>query len=342
MSDSWPEIASFANLCRAANRAARGKRRARGAARFLERLEPEALTLFDELERGVWRPSKPAEFLIHDPKERWISAAPFRDRVVHHALIDPLETRLDAALVPDTFACRRGKGTHAALRRARELVAGHAWYLKLDAQKCFESIEHAVVMETLAPLGLGARVMELCARILAGHAGRLGRGLPIGNLTSQWFANLLLGRVDRLAMALPGVGGYVRYMDDFVLFGPDKAELRVAHARVREFLAADLRLRIKERATVLAPTSIGLPFLGWRVFAGTTRIGRKGLSNLRRRVRRRRFELRTARIGPRAFEATANAVVAHLRTGDTLELRRGWLARLDVELGSGCRAPPTA
>lgn len=335
----WPEITSFANLCRAARRAARGKRGRVGAAAFLERLEPEALALQRRLLDGSWRPARPSRFVIHDPKERVITAAPFPDRVVHHALIDPLEAALDGALVPETFACRRGKGTHAALDHAQDLLRAHEWFLKLDVSKCFESIEHDVVLDTLRALELEPEVLELCARILAGSTGALGRGLPIGSLTSQWFANLVLGRVDRVALAIPGVLGYARYMDDFVLFGAGKAELKKAGGEIELFLRGELRLELKQRASVLAPVTQGLPFLGWRLHRGTRRIRRTSLRRLRQRVRRSLWEHREGRSTSGRLLQSIRSVTTHLATGDTLSLRREWLVPLQFELGGGSPAP---
>ncbi len=248
MSD-WDEITSFANLCRAAKRAARCKRRVAGAARFLERLEPEALALQRELLEGRWRPSQPVQFTIHDPKERVITAAPFPHRVVHHALVDPLEARLDAALVPQSFACRRGLGTHKALAHARELVRRHSHFLKLDIARCFESIGHELVLTTMAPLVGDAQTLELCRRVLSGSEHVLGRGLPIGNLTSQWFANLVLGRIDRFVFEELRVPGYVRYMDDFALFADDKQELRADFERIEDFVRDDLSTVPRQRTT---------------------------------------------------------------------------------------------
>lgn len=338
----WSEITSFANICRAARRAALGQRRVRGTARFIERLEFEALQLERELRSGEWRPAQPTTFTIHDPKERVITAAPFRDRVVHHALIDPLEERFDASLVAETFACRRGKGTHAAIAHARSLVRRHRYFLKLDIQKCFDSIDHGVVLDTLAPLGLEPEVMDLCERVLAGADGKLGIGLPIGNLTSQWFANLVLGRIDRLVLGELGMSGYLRYMDDFALFGEDKRALKEAHGAIEAFVRGELRLALKSRATILAPLSEGLPFLGWRLHPGTQRIRPKNLRRMRRRLKHRAWERRTGRIEDVVFVAALRSAAVHLAHGDTLDLRRGWLRHFDNELGSGSPAPPTA
>lgn len=349
VASQWSRITSFANLCRAAKRAARDQRRARGAARFLERLELESLALQRELVSGEWRPARPTTFTIHDPKERVITAAPFRERVVHHALVDPLEPLFDAALAPETFACRRGKGTHAAIAHARELVRRHRYFLKLDIHKCFDSIEHQVVLDTLAPLALEPQVTDLCARVLAGAGGRLGVGLPIGNLTSQWFANLVLGRIDRFVLGELGASGYVRYMDDFALFGDDKLVLKRAHDIVEAFVHDELKLALKSRATILAPVRDGLPFLGWKLHRGTLRIRPQNLRRLRRRLRHRAWERRSGRIAESVFVAALRSALTHLAHGDTHGLRRSWLCAfdnelrsLDNELGSGSPAPPTA
>lgn len=321
MSD-WAEITSFANLCRAAKRAARAKRKVAGAARFLERLEPEALALQQELREERWIPSRPVQFTIHDPKERVITAAPFRDRVVHHALIGPLEARLDAALVPQSFACRRGLGTHKAIAHARELVRRHTHFLKLDIAKCFESIEHEQVLWTLGQLALEGKVLRLASRVLGGSDQRLGRGLPIGNLTSQWFANLVLGRIDRFALHELRAPGYVRYMDDFALLADDKHVLKDALARLEEFVRGELRLELKARATILAPVSQGLPFLGWRVYPGAARLRPENARRTRRRLRQRRWELRCGIRAPKSYADAVRSVVEHLSHGDTSELRR--------------------
>jgi len=341
----WDKITSFANLCRAAQRAARSKRRVAGAARFLERLEPEVLALQRELLADEWRPSRAVQFTIRDPKERVITAAPFRDRVVHHALIDPLEPRLDAALVPQSFACRRGLGTQKALEHARELVRRHTHFLKLDIGKCFESIGHELVLATIEPLVVEPEVRELCRRVLAGPEQELGRGLPIGNLTSQWFANLVLGRIDRFVLDVLGAPGYVRYMDDFALFADDKSWLRAAHSQVGEFVEERLGLRLKERATILAPVSQGLPFLGWRVYRGVTRLRPENARRTRRRLKQRRWELTIGRLDADRYMDAVRSVLAHLDHGDTRTWRHGVLRThfaSEHELGAGPKVPPTA
>lgn len=347
----WPRVVAFENLRRAALRAARGKRRVAGVARFLRELEPELFELQRALESDAWRPGRSFRFEIHDPKRRTITAAPFGDRVVHHALIDVLEPVLERRMVHESFACRRGKGTHRAVEHARALVRRYAFFLKLDVKKCFESLEHAVVVRALERVVKDVRVLLLTRRIVeAGGTG--GVGLPIGNLTSQRLANLALDRLDHFVKEELGVRGYVRYMDDCALFGESKAELRELHAAVERFLAENLRLALKERATILAPCAQGLPFLGWRIYPKLTRPRPENLRRIRARMRHRAWELRTGRIGDECFVASMRAVCEHLRHGDTLSLRRrlfeGWSEHADARSppgrrrGSGSLAPRTA
>ena len=155
----WPTIVAFENLRTSALRAARGKRRVAGAASFLADLELRVLRLQRELEAGTWRPGRAFTFTIHDPKTRTITAAPFRDRVVHHALVDRLEPVFERRMVFESFACRRGKGTHAALGHARRQFRRFAFFLKLDVRKCFDSLDHEVVLGTLARAVKDRRVL---------------------------------------------------------------------------------------------------------------------------------------------------------------------------------------
>jgi hypothetical protein len=332
--DAWQTITSFRNLQRAAKRAARGKAGTAGVARFLFRMEPELLRLQRELQDGAWRPGVPFLFEIEDPKPRTIAAAPFRNRVVHHALIDPIEDALDRRLVDQTFACRRGKGQHRALRYAQRLVRKSEWFLKLDVKSFFPSLVHDVVMATLGTVIGDARALALCERIVRA-GGDEGRGLPIGNLTSQWFANLVLGRLDGWLVEQVSALGYVRYMDDFVLFANDKHSLAQALVAIDAWLAAELRLRLKPTATILAPVTQGLPFLGFRVYRGMRRLRPENLRRTRARLRQRRHQLEAGEVDEQQYADSVRAVVAHLRHGNTMQLRRRLFAEGAARAAAG-------
>lgn len=346
----WQDIVSFEALRRAALRAARGKRCNADVARFLADLEPEVLRLQAELCDGTWRPGRAHCFDVHDPKRRTITAAPFADRVVHHALMDRLKPLFDRRMIPESFACRRGKGSHRALTHARRMLREHEWFLKLDVRRCFDSLDHDVVLATVARVVKDRRVLDLCATIVrhgspvvrhgstaadgpstgdrASPTGTRGVGLPIGNLTSQWFCNLLLDRLDHHVKEVLRMPGYVRYMDDFVLFADDKPTLRTALAGVETFLGETLRLSLKSRDTLLAPARQGLPFLGWRIHRGTTRLRRENVRRAVKRLRLRAGRHRQGRIDDESFAACVRSLAEHLRHGNTLRLRRALFARI--------------
>lgn len=315
----WPAIANFENLLRATRRAARGKRSVAGVARFIERREPECLRLLEELEADTYRPGVPFAFEIRDPKRRTIHSAPFRDRVLHHALIGPLEPIFERRMIADSFACRRGKGTHAAIARARFFVRRYRWFLKLDIAQFFSSIPHDVVVETLERIVKDRRVLRLCETIvretpLDAEGTRAGRGLPIGNLTSQWFANLALDRLDHHVKENLCMAGYVRYMDDFALFSGSKARLQHLHGELEAYASEVLSLRLKERGTVLAPVSQGLPFLGWRIYPGMARLRPKNLRRTEARLRHRRWQERRGTLTEDQLADATRSVHAHLRS----------------------------
>ena len=318
----WPRVVAFENLGQAARRAARGKRRRAEAARFLADLEPRALALQRELAAGTWRPGRPFQFEIHDPKRRTITAAPFPDRVVHHALMGVLEPVFERRMMHASFACRRGKGTHAALRYAQGLVRRHRWFLKLDVARCFQSLRGDIVRATLERAVKDRRVLALCARIVDAGLDARGAGLPIGNLSSQWFANLVLDRLDHFVLEELRVPGYLRYMDDFGLLADSKSRLVSARDAVEGFLGEELQLALKARATVLAPSTQGMPFLGWRVYRGMLRLRPSNRRRMRARVRHRLWEYRTRRIDEEHLCASLRSVCEHLRHGNTLSLRR--------------------
>lgn len=324
----WERVVSFENLCRAACRAARGKRTVACVARFLDCLEPEVLDLQRRLITGTWTPGPPSTFVIRDPKERAITVAPFEERVVHHALIDVLEPHLDRRMVFGSFACRKGKGTHAALDHAQRLVRRFAWFLKLDVRKCFPSMDHEVELATLARVVKDRDVLDLAGRIVRVGGGG-GTGLPIGSLTSQWFANLVLDRLDHHVQETLRIPGYVRYMDDAALFAPEKVRLRGALAAVGEFLRERLKLALKEQATILAPATQGLPFLGWRLYARHRRRRPENRKRTWRRLMERHRQCRSGLLSEKALADPVRSVTAHLGQGNTLRLRRRWFALLE-------------
>ena len=177
-------IASFENLYRAYLKARRGKQSRGAVDRFSFLLERELLSLRSGLCTGSYRPGTAFTFVIHDPKRRTISAAPFRDRVVHHAVIGVLEPHLERGLDPDCYACRKGLGLDRALARAQALSRRSRWVLKSDIKSCFPTIDHAVLKGFLGRRFKDRRLLDLL-EVIIDRGAEDSKGLPIGSLTSH-------------------------------------------------------------------------------------------------------------------------------------------------------------
>ena len=329
----FEQIAAFEPLWRAARRAARGKPLSRQAAAFLLDLEPEVLQLERELVSGEYRPRGYRTFSVRDPKPRTISAAPFRDRVVHHALCAALEPVFERYAIDDSFACRKGKGQAAALDRAQAFSRRHAWFLKLDVLHFFERIDHDVLRRQLARLTKDRRALDLCDRFLGvGAPGSApGTGLPIGNLTSQHFANLYLGPLDHAIKERLRVPGYLRYMDDLILFGPDRASVRGWHEAVAGELGT-LGLTLRADATRSGPVTAGVPFLGLRLWPRQRRLDGARARRFRRGMR---TLARSTTLDEPGRVASAESRVAWATLADTQGFRRSFFEGRCDSTGKG-------
>jgi RNA-directed DNA polymerase len=237
-------------------------------------------------------------------------------------------------MISDSYACRKGKGQHASLRRARHFVRRFGWFLKMDVKSFFPSVEHGVMLEALARILKDSRVLSLCRAILRGppEDPPSSQGLPIGSLTSQWFANVLLDRLDHHVRESLRIPGYLRYMDDFVLFADSRERLLQARAEVTAYLRDPLALAPKDRATMLAPASEGLPFLGWMVHRGTLRVRHGNLRRYRWRLRQRRWEMATGRRSLASYRAGVASIFELLGAGQTLGLRRRLAEEVAMEM----------
>ena len=318
------EVAAWANLEAALWAAARGKRARPDVAAFLAAAPAALARIQTALLAGRLPEGRLHRFAIRDPKPRIIHAAPFPDRVAHHALVRLLEPRLEQALVPTSFACRPGRGAHAAIRHARECAHRWPWYLKLDVEHYFPNIPHDHLLALLARRFKGS-VLDLIRNLLATHQAAPGRGLPIGSLTSQHFANQYLGEADRFALARPECRAHARYMDDLILWCDSRAAGRALHRALAEFLGERLGLRLKPPC--LMPSSAGLGFCGMRVYPGTVKLGHR-----RRRAwsrGRRRWEGRWQRgeIGAAELQRAYASLWSATLPADSLGLRRAELAR---------------
>lgn len=263
------------NLLLAFWKASRGKRMRDDQRRFAANLDDELDRLRDGLLAGDYRIGDFKRFTIYDPKEREICAASFGERVLHHALMNVCEPYFDKWLIYDSYACRVGKGQVAAVKRAHQFAHRYEWFMKCDFRKYFDSIPHDRLKAALAMKFKDPRILAWFERIIDSYEKSPGRGLPIGSLTSQHFANLYLDPLDRFLTQRRRVteGGYVRYMDDFVVWSSDKSVLLALRREVVAFVRDALGLELKQEPFI-NHTRHGMDFLGMRIFPEVVRLGR--------------------------------------------------------------------
>lgn len=308
----FERIVDWGNLQRAAAKARRRKRFRRNVAAFEFEQERELLALQSELQSGIYCPGDYRTFIIYEPKRRQISAAPYRDRVVHHALCNIIEPIFEQAFIHDSYACRSSKGTHAAANRAQTFAKCFPYVLKADVTRFFPSVDHDVLLARLATKLKDARVLQLLEKIVR-HPfpgqeiplwfpgddllAPLERscGLPIGNQTSQFFGNVMLDPLDHFVKENLRCRGYVRYADDFLLFGHSKSQLHAWREEVGQFLL-EVRLRLHPRKSVVFPVREGIPFLGFRLFPTHRRLCQYNLRRFQRRLRRLQREFAEGRV----------------------------------------------
>jgi retron-type reverse transcriptase len=334
----WPQLTSWENLHAAVLAAARGKRKRPDVARFLFDLEPNVCALQRELLAGTWKPGEYRTFRIRDPKPRLISAAPFRDRVVHHAVTRVLETVFEPRFTTSSFASRKGFGQHKALRKARAACGRFRYVLKCDVRKYFPSIDHPILKELLERAIKCRPTLDLVSSIIDGSNQqeevsaffpgdtlftRLERrkGLPIGNQTSQFFANVYLNPLDHFVLRELRPALYLRYVDDFVLFGDDKTALASMRGRIVARLEG-LRLELNEGKSRVYRCADGVTFLGWRLFPGFARLPRRNVVGMRRRLCRLSEKFHRAEMDFAGVQRRISAWLGHAAFGDTWRLRR--------------------
>ncbi len=340
----WEDLISFESLYRAAQKARRGKRFRPAVSSFHFDQERELLRLHAELSAKTYRPGGYRSFFIFEPKKRQISAAPYRDRVVHHALTGALEPIFERSFIFDSYACRRGKGTHAAVNRCQEFAGRYRYVLKADIQKFFPSLDHQVCKALLARKITDPDVLWLAAQIID-HSNRQEevrdwfpgddlfapserrRGIPIGNQTSQFFSNVYLDALDHFAKERLGMKGYVRYVDDFLVFSDDKGLLRNVRERIRQFLLS-LRLRLHPKKSVVFPVKSGIRFLGYRVFATHRLLAKENVRRFRRRVRRMQRDYAQRRASIPEIRQRLMSWLGHARQADTHRLVASLLATM--------------
>ncbi len=337
----YKDIISLENLCQAWSEFIRGKHHKKDVAVFSLNLSQNLFDLHNDLVMKTYRHGAYEAFSINDPKPRSIHKATVRDRVLHHAIYRILYPYFDRLFIHDSYSCRKAKGTHKAIahfqsftRKVSKNNTRTCWVLKCDIKKFFASIDHAVMMNILSRHIKDDNVLWLIRKVIESfnsppivhssyQSQRIeGRGLPLGNLTSQLLVNIYMNEFDQYVKHSLKIRHYIRYADDFVIFHSDKHELVAILGKIEIFLIRTLRLSLHPNKVFIKTVSSGLDFLGWihfphhRILRTTTK--RRMLKNVVQN------DMKGETYGHRRgknYQARINSYVALLKYGNTYRLR---------------------
>ena len=346
LSITLQDIAERENLLLATWKASRGKQQRPAVKHWLERLDENLSTLAVAILEGRAPMAGLRRFAIFDPKPREISVHAFADRVLHHAILNPAEARFEQMLVPSSFACRPGKGVHAAVATAQGQLRRWRWLGQVDVASYFASIDHAELMALLHSRFKGEGLMKLLQRIVSsGAVDGAVHGLPIGALTSQHFANAYLDAADRWLLSHKAVRGHVRYMDDIAWWCDGPQEAQAIHAGLTEMLWQQRRLRLKP-GWHHGPSSRGMAFCGFRIRAGVVLPSHRKLKRYREGARRL-MQAADGQWGVEAMQEASlqrahDALAATLAHTQSLHFRQGvWAGCYGPECMPDCRPEST-
>lgn len=319
------QVTAFPELVEAAHRAARGKRDRPDVQAFFDQLERSLSHVQQALLHARLPNASYRRFSIRDPKPRIIHVAPFADRVAHHALMHPMDAPLDQWQSTTSFACRRGKGVHAAIAHAQRQCRRYPWFVKMDVSGYFEHIDHSVLMQLLHRRLKGPWLFRLLEAVLASYCSVPGQGLPIGALTSQHFANTYLVPADKWLISHPLCRAHCRYMDDTVVWAESREAANVMWHDYQDWLEQTLHLSLKP--VVVQRTGHGLTLCGIRIRPYALRPSRRRQQLFRRHLRYWENAYQNADIDMFTLQRRVDSLVSMLSPGQSLEWRRNLMAQ---------------
>lgn len=347
----WPQIVSFENVLLAYRKARLGKKTRQEVAIFSLNLEANLFLLQAELKNQCYRPGKYRLFTIYERKPRQIAAAPFRDRIVHHAILNIIEPLLDTRLIDDCYACRKGRGVHKAVNRYQQWASHYQYVLKLDIRRYFPSIDRIILKEKCHHYLKDPFLLRLLEQIIDNgpinndadvviyypgddifSPATRQKGIPIGNLTSQFFANLYLNEFDHWIKETCRCRAYLRYVDDMVLLSNDKGMLHEMKHKIIQRLIDD-RLTLHPKKQRISQVKEGLDLLGYTVFADFKLLRNDNGFRFSRRLNRLAKHYHSGYLQWGDFNASVQSWIGHAKNADTLGLRRHIFAKTVFKKG---------
>ena len=297
-----------------------GKRGKPDVQAFERNLEENLFNLHWELEKGCYRHQPYKSFLIFDPKLRQIHKAEVRDRIVHHAIFRVLYPLFDFTFVFDSYSCLVGKGTHRASKRLENFAKTvsknyrqSCYFLKCDIRKFFASIDHAKLKELVARRIADTKTLGLIYQIIDSFQVNIGKGLPIGNLTSQIFANIYLDGFDKFVKHELRIKHYVRYTDDFIFLHKNKKHLEDLIPQIEAFLTQKLQLNLHPKKVILNKLTRGIDFLGYVVLPYHQVLRTKTKNRMFRKLEKKFTQFEQGQIDRKKLRQTVNSYLGVLK-----------------------------
>lgn len=318
----FEKVITFDNLHHSFYQVLKGKRDKIAANSIFLNLEKELFSLQYELENDSYKPGEYNTFWITEPKARMISAAPIRDRIVHHAIMNILEPVLEKKFIYHSYACRKGRGNHKALKQFVVWSRKSKFVLKMDIKKFFPTINHEIMKDVISSIIKDKRLIKLINLIIDNSNEQepvteyfegdslftpyeKRKGLPIGNLTSQWFGNLYLNQMDHFIKEKLKMKMYLRYVDDFACFSDSKEELRDIRKEIVSFLE-NYRLKLNKGKSRTRQLKEGVEFLGFVILPTTMRVNAKNLKRMRIRLKKQHSSFFEGRVVEQFYKGPAH------------------------------------
>lgn len=331
----WDDMVSFENLYAAFQGASKGKRYRFDRMVYAHNVEENIINLANHLEWRSWEPGPQREFIVLEPKRRLIQAPPFADRVLHHALVRTVEPHFEPRFIYDSYACRVDKGAQRAVKRTQDFIriARRNWgdgvyVVQADISRYFASIRHDVLMTEIRRVISDEAVLWVWGQILKGYGHEDGVGIPVGALTSQLGANIVLNRLDHIAKDDMGIKHYVRYMDDFVAVLPDKATAqRVLHDFNLAVNGLGLSLNPK---TSVHPWQRGVDFCGYRIWPTHILPRKRNIKRARKDFRRLSAQYQRGEVDQHYVRQRVMSFLAYTKHCDATETTNRILGDLRV------------
>lgn len=315
-----PLISDMENLELAFWKASKGKRYAGQVLAYQQDLNFQLITLQQQIQTGLVDVGNYRFFKIYDPKEREICASAIREQVLHHAIMNICHPFFERKQIDDSYACRKGKGTYAALARAKFFTKKNDFFLKLDVLKFFASIHHEVLKQQLRRMFKDTRLIEILDKIIDSYEASPNRGMPIGNLSSQYFANHFLSGLDHFIKEKLRIKAYVRYMDDMVLWHQDKKVLQTALISITDYVENQLLCELKP--PIINRSRCGLPFLGYVVYPYQIRLNRRSKARFIRKMKAIEAKYQVGEWDEATCQRHALPLIAFTRHADSKALRK--------------------